>query len=301
MNEIKKVLGDNVSGADNQQETLQNFYYTGFCCGEMSCSVIRQTRPYGSGFSYHPDMTISNADLELLEEIRNNLTAGKGIISPIKGGYNLSIRGKRRVKRVLSFFEIYPVLVGNIANTKLDLLSKAVRILSQKGRSTRRIDGEVEEIEKIRSQLRSLKLSGTLARYSKQINNKDAVGYFLAGVFDAEGSVGMKQSASQQPFFAVAMKDKEIIRLFHDFLRIGNMRYRKDEVYHFEIGAKMEALLALDIFLNRYPSRLKKMRTKMYKLQRILRDYTPGSPNRRYDIVRAAWRHAESGGNIRPP
>ena len=53
---------------DNQQETSQfcKFYYTGFCVGEMSCSIIRANHKNGVYFT--PDFTISNTDLNLLKE-----------------------------------------------------------------------------------------------------------------------------------------------------------------------------------------------------------------------------------------
>ena len=83
---------DNALSADNQQEASRfcnYYYYTGFCVGELSCSVIRATDKRGKGYYFMPDITISNADLNLLKEINQIVASDIGNISPIKGGYNL--------------------------------------------------------------------------------------------------------------------------------------------------------------------------------------------------------------------
>jgi len=60
-----------------------------------------------------PDLTISNADLNLLKEINGVITSNLGNISPIKEGYNLKFRGKRKVEIVFQFLQKYPVITGN--------------------------------------------------------------------------------------------------------------------------------------------------------------------------------------------
>lgn len=60
---------DNASSADNQQETVQvPYFFTGFCCGEISCSLLRLSnrKSKTGGVYYTPDITITNADYSLL-------------------------------------------------------------------------------------------------------------------------------------------------------------------------------------------------------------------------------------------
>ena len=85
MPKLVTLSTDNVCTAENQQETskVDNFYISGFCAREMSCSVIKQSRPYGSGFSYSPDLTVSNEDLILLRKVNASLCDGRGVISAI--------------------------------------------------------------------------------------------------------------------------------------------------------------------------------------------------------------------------
>src|SRR5439155_3460092 len=78
------------------------------------------------------------------------------IISPIKGGYNLKFRGKRRVEMIFQFFEQYPVITGDIANKKLELLKN---ILPAIGRSSQ-VLSRFDVIERCRKDLSNLKLYG---------------------------------------------------------------------------------------------------------------------------------------------
>ena len=82
------MSGDNVaSEADNQQETL--YYFSGFFTGEGSISLIRaKNKKGGTGFYYTPDITISNADLNLLKKMNRTIALNRGVVTPIKGGYN---------------------------------------------------------------------------------------------------------------------------------------------------------------------------------------------------------------------
>ena len=263
---------ENASSADNQQETSRfcNFYYTGFCVGELSCSVIRATQKIGQGFYFVPDLTISNADLALLNKINRIIGSKEGIISPIKGGYNLKFRGRRKVELVLQFFQKYPVIAGDLAKRKLDLLSQVLPAIGKY------------------SKIQDLKCNGYVQEDSNLHFEKDAIGFFLAGIIDAEGSCGLKKSGlRQQPFFAVAMKDRKIIELVKEFLNCGSIHLRSDdELFHWEVGSKSEVMKVIKVFTLRYPSKLKKMRKRMHKLIRILNDYMPESRfNRDHNIV----------------
>ncbi|MBI2268567.1 MAG: LAGLIDADG family homing endonuclease [Candidatus Blackburnbacteria bacterium] len=268
---------DNASSADNQQATneFSKFYYTGFCVGELSCSIIRATHKKGKGFYFTPDLTVSNADRFLLEEVNRVIASEQGIISPIKGGYNLKFRGRRKVEFVLNFFRDYPVLAGDIAIKKLEFLGK---VLPSIGKYSK-VQDKIEVIEKCRKGLKNLKLYGFEIEGSVNRHNSDATGFFLSGIMDAEGSCGLKKSGLyQQPFFAVAMKDRKIIELAKSFLGCGYIHKRSDDgLFHWEVGSKKEVLRVAKIFMNQYPSRLSKMRERLEKLIRSLNDYTLSS------------------------
>lgn len=267
------MQSENVSSADNQQETSRfcKFYYTGFCVGEMSCSLIKANHKHG--VYYTPDFTIANADLFLLKEINREIGTNRGIISPIKGGYNLSFRGVRKVEIIFRFFEKYPVVTGDLAKKKVVLLKN---VLPAIGRYSQ-VQSRFKVIEQCRKDLKDLKLNGLDQEIPDDQFETGSIGYFLAGIIDAEGSCGLKKSGQrQQPFFAVAMKDRKIIYLLKDFLGCGNIHVRSDDgLYHWETNRRLEVLKLIKIFTDTYPSKLKKMRERMQNLTRILNDYTP--------------------------
>lgn len=263
---------------DNPQETLkvENFYYAGLCAGEMSCSVIKAANYNPVGHYYFAiDFTVSNADKRLLEEVNGEVMQGSGIITPVKGGYNLSARGKSRVQNVLTFLNRYPIIVGDLAKDRIALLQEAHTYLG-----THRGKREHQEKEKvmnvIRTMLRTVKETGSARMsYAQEPVSKDAIGYFLAGVLDGEGSIGFKKSGErQQPFIALAMKDRKIVELMRDFVGHGNMRIRTDGMHHYEINHPRVLTKVCSLFLTIYPLRHARQRERMEDLQRILNDYT---------------------------
>ncbi|MBI4038328.1 LAGLIDADG family homing endonuclease, partial [Candidatus Daviesbacteria bacterium] len=223
-----------------------------------------------------PDITISNADLNLLKEINRIIASNLGNISLIKGGYNLKFRGKKKVERVFQFLQNYPVITGDLAKRKFELLKN---ILPAIGGNSRVLDRE-KVIEKCREDLKDLKLNG-FAEEIKDVNNftDDKIGFFLAGIIDAEGSCGFKKSGLRlQPFFAVAMKDRKIIELIQDFLNCGNIHVRiNDGLYHWETSKISDVLKVVEIFTIQYPCKLIKMKDRMENIRRMLNDYTPRS------------------------
>src|SRR5258708_33680875 len=249
-------LTDNaLSDPDNQQDASRfcNYYYTGFCVGELSCSVIRATDKRGRGFYFMPDITISNADLDLLKEINLVVNSNFGNISPIKGGYNLKFRGKRKVGLIYQFFKNYPVITGDLAQRKLQLLED---VLPSIGKTY--IEEELKIVEKCRKDLKDLKQNGFSKKTGKTHYKSEVIGFFLAGIIDAEGSCGLKKSGlRKQPFFAVAMKDRKIIELIKDFLGCGNIHVRtNDGLYHWETSKKSDVLKVAEIFMTKYPCKL---------------------------------------------
>lgn len=272
---------DNVSGADNQQETCVAFYYfTGFCCGEGSFSLLKlnNRKSKNGGVYYTPDFTVSNAEIILLKELNNVITGGLGVISKIKGGYNLSFRGKEKVKKVISFLRKYPPVVGDLFQSRLLLLERAIYLLeAEKG--YRRSEVLRRKLERIRSQLSKIKKTAIpISEFPLKKFDRESQGYFLSGVFDAEGSVGFKSNGSKgQPFFAIAMKDQKIVELFKNYFKLGNIHMRpKEKMIHFEVGAQSEVRNILQKFFNKYPPKLRKMRQRVDKTLRILNDYTQG-------------------------
>ncbi len=224
------------------------------------------------------DITVSNADKNLLETINTVVMQNGGVITRIKGGFNLSTRGQRRVRIVLDFFDQYQFIAGDLAQDRISLLREAL-IYLETHRGSREHLAKTKVMDDIRAKLRAIKETGIAWRpYNIKHANHDAIGYFLAGVLDGEGSFGFKKSGSyQQPFFAAAMKDQKIIELLRDFIRHGNVRRRKDGMYHYEINHRKVLQDVCTIFLSEYPLRHTKQRERMRHLQQILNDYTRNS------------------------
>ena len=255
-------------GAENQQETSINYFYTGYCVGELSCSILKLTnrKSKNGGVYYTPDITISNADRKLLSDINMVCGDNLGVITKIKGGFNLSFRGKRKAKKMLSFFDKFPPIAGDLTLSKIEIVEKSISVMED-DKKYKRSKKTLNWLEKYREKLKTIKRSG-LAEKSFMIPQRSVsdIGYFLSGVFDAEGSVGMKRSG----------KDKKIIELFRDHFGFGNVRFRsRENVYHWEGGSISGVLKVIGVFRNIYPNKLLKMKQRMEKVRRILNDYTP--------------------------
>lgn len=242
----------------------------------MSCCVIKATNNHPVGhYSFKIDFTVSNADKNLLEQINKDVMQNNGVITPIKGGYNLSARGKKRVRVVLDFLERYPIISGDLARNRVALLREALVYLeTHRGSSEHQVKSKV--MDEIRTKLKTVKETGmALEVFSPEIVSKNAVGYFLAGALDGDGSFGFKRSNDRlQPYFAIAMKDQKVIELLRDFLRHGNIRKRKDGVYHYEINHQSVLRDVCKTFLTQYPLQHRGQRERMKHLQRLLNDYT---------------------------
>ena len=263
---------------DNPHETLsvQNYYYAGFAAGEMTCSIIRATNYNPKGHYYYAvDFTVSNADKNLLEQVNTVMMQGRGVISPIKGGYNCKSRGKNNVRIVLDFLRNYPILAGDLAKNRVVLLEQALEYLTQhRGRYAR--ESKTKEMERIRKALRDVKTKGIVEQtFPIESNNHEAVGYFLSGVLDGEGSFGFKRCNDQhEPFIAMAMKDRKVVELLRNFVQHGNVRLRKDGASHLEINQKAAVTRICDLFLYTYPLKHTRQRQRLMEVQRILNDHT---------------------------
>ena len=272
---------DTCQKSGNPQEMLKedNFYYAGFFAAKMTCSVIKATNYNPVGHYYYAvDITVTNADKALLQNVNEVVMKGGGIISSVKGAFNLSARGKNRVRVVLNFLDRYPIIIGDLAKNRMALLREAFTYL-EAHRGSSEHQKKTEVMDGIRQKLRQIKESGlTLRSYAQKHTDRNAIGYFLAGVLDGEGSFGFKKSRNrQQPYFAVAMKDRKIIELCREFLQHGNVRYRKDGVYHYEINHSQVLQKVCQLFITQYPLRHARQRERMTKLQQLLNDYTQNS------------------------
>lgn len=264
---------------DNPQEMLKsNFYFSGLMAGEMSCSIIKVTNTNPQGHYYAVDITVTNADTELLTEVNRVVMNNRGLITSVKGAYNLCARGKDKVRIVLDFLEHYPILTGDLARNRIIILKNAMEYLeSHRGHKFQ--EEKTVEMDKLRKKLREIKISSGVDRvFDLLITDQDSLGYFFAGVIDGEGSFGTKSSGLyKQPFFAIAMKDKKIIESLRNFVDHGTVRLRKDGAYHLEINRRVILKNICGIFLNQYPLRHQRQRKRLKTLQQILNDYTPNS------------------------
>ena len=259
---------------DNPQETLEekNFYYSGFCAAEMSCSVIKAVNHNPEGYYYAVDLTVSNADRSLLHEVNKMLMNGTGVITPVKGAFNLSARGKRKVRIALDFLEKYPIITGDLAIGRIKLLKRALTFLEEKRGCAFSQEKHVV-MNGVRNSLRNIKTKGIVEACRRVTASSTAVGYFLSGVLDGEGSFGLK--GGREPYLFIAMKDRKIVELFREFVQYGTVRFRKEGVFHLEINRKSILERVCNTFLNEYPLRQARQRERLQKLQRILNDHTP--------------------------
>src|SRR3989344_4439052 len=189
----------------NPQVTLkkENYYYAGFFAAEMSCSVIKAANYNPVGHYYFAvDITVSNADKALLQDVNKVVMKGGGIISPIKGAYNLSARGKNRVRVVLDFLDRYPIIIGDLAKNRIALLREAFAYLEEH-RGASEHQKKIEVMDGIRKKLRAIKeICADDRSYAQEPVSRDAIGHFLAGILDGEGSFGFKKSRDRlQPYF----------------------------------------------------------------------------------------------------
>lgn len=264
--------------ADNQQETLKNYYYTGFCAGEMYCGLMKLSHNKGgSGFYFTPDLTVANADLNILKKLNTVVFLDSGIMSPIKGGYNLKIRGWRKVKAALSFFQKFPPLKNSILWHKMNLLNKAFGIFERK-QNLIRTDEETRNFETIISQFKELQSTSKINGGSESYDSARKLGYFFSGLFDAEGSIGLrKRGATYQPFFAIGMRDQHLVKKFQEFIGEGYVYYRPHQnIFHFETGHRKVVDRLIKMFTFNFPLKLEKSINRLNKLQRILNDHTRG-------------------------
>ena len=118
----------------------------------------------------------------------------RGVITPVKGAYNLSARGKERVKIALDFLERYPILIGDLAINRIALLKTALVYLTDH-RTHSFKEEKTRIMDQLRKKFRDIKERGIVdISYDLQSSDPESLGYFFAGVIDGEGSFGTKSS-----------------------------------------------------------------------------------------------------------
>ena len=272
-------MSKKASSADNPQEMFEHkFYFSGLLAAEMTCSIIKATNKNPSGFYYAVDLTVTNADKMLLQKVNNIVMKNNGIITSVKGAYNLSARGKEKVSIALNFLKEYPILLGDLAKNRIIILETALEYLNtHKGHSFQK--DKNKKMGVLRKKLRDIKEKGTIdQKFDLENLSKKSLGNFFSGVIDGEGSFGVKSSGFyKEPFFAIAMKDKKIIESLKNFVGCGNVRLRKDGVYHLEINNRDVLKNICDMFLYQYPLKHKKQNSRLKLVEQLLNDYTPKS------------------------
>jgi len=126
----------------------------------MSCSIIRATDKSQNSFYYTLDFTVTNKDRKLLEEVNTAIARNSGVITRVWGGYNLSMRGREKVSLVLGYFDSFPMIVGDIANSRLTVLREAFDFQNQTASRTKRTPEAEATMERYRSLLQQIKRSG---------------------------------------------------------------------------------------------------------------------------------------------
>ena len=260
---------------DNPQEMLKsNFYFSGLMAGEMSCSIIKRKNHNPQGYYFAIDITVTNADKELLTEVNRIVMNDRGLVTPVKGAYNLSARGKDKVRIVLNFLDRYGIIVGDLAINRINILKSALDYLSNNRGHKFQYEKSIE-MDKLRRKLREIKTAGIVDQsFDLQLADHESLGHFFSGVIDGEGSFGIK-SSGLQPYFAVAMKDGKIIESLRNFIGYGNVRLRKDGAYHYEVNHRLILKDVCKMFLDQFPLRHKRQRKRLLTLQQLLNDYTP--------------------------
>ena len=193
------------------------------------------------------------------------------------------MRGKEKVKIILSFFDRYPPICGDMINEKLFILREAMSVLLEKKRRNKRLSNEEITIEALRQKLKTIKKEGkSTMHFPRKRQSRKKIGYFLAGIVDAEGSMGWRHCGRYlQPYFCVAMRDEAIISLFQEYFGFGSKYYRPaSKLHQFETGKRENVLQLSNFFLDQCSVQLPKNRKRMEELQRLLNDYTP-SPSKR--------------------
>jgi len=187
------------------------------------------------------------------------------------GGYNLSMRGKEKVRLILDYFDSFPIIVGDLAQSRLLILREAFDLQSQTGR-TKRSPATEAAMEQYRALLQQIKKSGQpYQEFERIYADHESVRQFLAGIVDAEGSIGFKKHGrTNEPFFAVAMKDKKIVELFPEFLGFGTIRHRGDGLYHYEVNRASDVLKAIKVFISL--CKHEETKARMEQVKRILND-----------------------------
>ncbi len=106
-----------------------------------------------------------------------------------------------------------------------------------------------------------------------------SLGYYLSGFADGEGSFNVSIINRNQDYkhgwkvslsFNVSQKDDTIPHFFRDYLKCGNIRYRKDKVCYFEVRSVQEIAQKVIPFFRKYPLQSKTKKDVFQKFCKIV-------------------------------
>ncbi len=103
--------GENMAGAENQQERLESCWIAGFVDGEGCFHVAINKQPKMTlGYQVLPEFRVvqHKRDMDILERMRMSL--GVGRIKRNHGDrFELRVRGSKELNRIVEFFDAYPL------------------------------------------------------------------------------------------------------------------------------------------------------------------------------------------------
>lgn len=125
-------LGENVTGADNQQERLDNSWIVGFVDGEGCFHVAINKLPKMTlGYQVLPEFRVVQhvRDIQVLRKIKDTL--GVGVVRRNNGDrFELRVRGLEELNRIVKFFEMYPLMTQK--RKSFDLFKEIILLMNKK-------------------------------------------------------------------------------------------------------------------------------------------------------------------------
>lgn len=115
-------------------------------------------------------------------------------------------------------------------------------------------------------------------------NIPDAIGYYLAGFTDGEGSFHVafrKRQDYKLPWkvslcFNVSQKDKVVLEFFQTYLECGTMRQRQDGIWYYEVNNLSDLLQKVIPFFERFQFLSSKKARDFAKFKELVRLISKG-------------------------